>query len=122
MSVNVDEYDLREQEHQHRMKQAEIDRVTKVAVARASNRAEVTGWRIAGIVMVCIVTAVAAIIIAAIVTPNGKPKPDHEQQRETQCFDDGGGWVPKDLLQSGTGTSDHGMCVFPGSRVTTPKS
>lgn len=67
--------------------------------------------------------AVLAVMLALITWgylshangPNGPSDNQIEQERETQCIGDGGGWVPKDLLISG---SSHGLCVFPGKTVT----
>lgn len=38
-----------------------------------------------------------------------------EAGREAACVENGGGWVPKDLLY---GPPDQGLCVYPGKRPT----
>lgn len=93
------------------------ERDVRVAKERRKEaRTEMLPW-VAGIL------AVAAVLIACVyafwidddpVTPESYK--NTEAYREERCIDNGGGWVPADLLA----TSGEGLCVYPGKTATAP--
>ena len=117
--------------HIERMDQLVFQRETKerelriqaeqaVRVAKEKRKAErSTMWL--GIAIATVVGAVLfSLVYAWWIIPDPPKTPEDyrntEAGREQTCFNNGGGWVPKELLRDGSGSSDHGMCVFPGKR------
>lgn len=106
-------------ERETRERELKIQADRDILVAREERKAERSMmWMGIGIAF-----AVAAVMISCVyawwIIPDPPQTPDDyrtsEAGREQACYENGGGWVVKDLLSdSGGGDSDHGLCVFPG--------
>jgi hypothetical protein len=113
--VTMEEYDLREQAHRHRMEQEKAKGDWQADVAKSHHRQarqetlKVVGIAFAGVILVL---GLAGIIFLATSGPNEGAA--REQEREDACIANGGGWVPNDLLA----TANVGLCVYPGERAS----
>lgn len=112
--ITMSEYDVREQQHRHKMESEKAYATSQVERAKYEHKtARQNTIKVVG------VAAVAASLIFGVVFLIWKAEsgPDEgaarEQQREEACVTNGGGWVPEDLLA----TASHGLCVYPGERA-----
>jgi hypothetical protein len=115
--LTVDEFDRLEQKHKHELEKLQVAEAESTKRARI-NRSE---NRMLGIIWVVAILAVTAIIFGIgwwIWSETSGPEsngPTGEERREIACVENGGGWVPKDLLAAGAG-----LCVYPGKSVPVP--
>ncbi len=116
----VEKLDFREQAHRHEMERLRVSEAEQTKRAKyrlREERQDTYRWLGIGFfVLVLLLAVIAWIYFSTAGDPN--PQPDQEDQREQACVQNGGGWVPKDLLDM----SDHGLCVYPGQKAEAPAS
>lgn len=92
-----------------------------IAVARERRKEARAPYLMGAVFAVAVAGLLFSLVYAWWIIPDPPKTPEDyrstEAGREQACIGRGGGWVPKDLLRSGNGGSDHGMCVFPGQRA-----
>lgn len=116
--THIEEMDFAEMQHRQK---AEL---TKIQEAELTKRAkyELREARQETYQIIGVAIAVAAVLITLALVwwnpwePPSPPEPDNEGLREIACVQNGGGFVPEDLLVSGS----HGICIYPGKAVETP--
>jgi hypothetical protein len=116
--LTVDQYDVNEQQHRFDKENLVVTAERDKYVAKMKmkeSRVELYQVIGGGFLFVSLILGIITIVVFH---PKGPVRPDDEFNRETACYSNGGGWVPKDLLMSGNSTSDHGLCVFPGKKVS----
>lgn len=106
-----------ERDTQERQLKIQAERDIKVAKERRKSARSGT-WLGIGVAF-----AAAAVMIACVYAwwiDEEPVTPDNfitsEAGREARCLDNGGGWVPDDLIVSG----DSGLCVYPGRQAEVP--
>lgn len=115
--THIEKMDRLALEHKHQIelsRMAEVEETKRAKIARSAERQDT--YQIIGI------ASAIAIVIIVIVFAVWNPLSDAprvsdeevEQQRELTCIENGGGWVPKGLLDR----SNAGICVFPGKKAT----
>ena len=115
--THIEKMDRLALEHKHQMelhKMQEVEETRREKIRRSSNRQDT--YQIVGVAG-AIATVIIVIVIAVWNPWSDSPKisdKEVEHQREVACVENGGGWVPKDLLD----VSDSGICVFPGKTAT----
>lgn len=62
-----------------------------------------------GLAVLSVLAGIGWLIWNGTSGPSGTPS---ENDREQACYDNGGGWVPEDLLSS----ASEGLCVYPPGR------
>lgn len=102
-------------EHEKELERIKSDRDVKVAKER--RKEERAPYLLGSIAAVCIATVLGLCIYGwwideEPVTP--EQFSTSEAGREQRCIENGGGWVPEDILAN----SSKGMCVFPGQKVS----
>lgn len=104
------------------LEQVRADQAVKVAKER--RKAERSKMWVGIVIALVAGGIVFSLVYAWFIIPDPPQTPEDyrtsEAGREQTCFDNGGGWVPKEILRDGSGASDHGMCIFPGKRGETP--
>ena len=113
--THFERLDRIQMEHKHELErtkvvQAEETKRTKIRRSESRQETYQTLGITAGVVTVIVVIILAFWNPWAPSTPSGE---DKETVRESQCYDNGGGWVPEGQLQQGV---EGGMCVFPGKQ------
>lgn len=116
--THIEEMDFAEMKHRQELEAQRVkeDGETKRAKYRLREARQET-YQFIGIGFL-----VAAVIITVILAfwnpwaPPSPPEPDTETQREITCVQNGGGFVPDDLIVQG----DSGLCVYPGKTVPVP--
>lgn len=112
----VERLDFREQAHRHQVELQEKNDAAKVERAKYDLREarQTTYQTIAiGLFAAAVILGIVYAIYAGTRDPDPGAGPTKEERRETACVENGGGFVPEDLLHSEAG---EGLCVFPGSR------
>lgn len=111
----VERLDMRQVEHRREREREEHQRELRELELREVSRRE--RFEKTRDVMVTLILVVGALVTLIVIWQwvTGPKAPDHEMEREEKCISDGGGWVPKDMLE--TSIDDHGICVFPGKSV-----
>lgn len=109
----IERYDRLEQEHRHALERDAANKAADLKIAKVNRSRDRQGtyvwWAvIAGVVL--LVGIVFGFFAYRSSLPAKPVAPDNEGARESQCIENGGGWVPADVLDM----SDKGMCVFPG--------
>lgn len=114
--THIEEMDFAEMKHRQAKELAQIDQdgQSKRARLRVSEARQQT-WQIVSVGF--FLAAVSITIVLVFWNPWAPPKPagpDNEGLREIACVENGGGFVPEDLLAVGS----RGLCVYPGKKVT----
>ena len=116
--THIEEMDFAEMKHRQAIEAQQLKEDNETKRAKyALREARQETYQIIGIAF--FVAAVLIAIILAFWNPWAPPepeKPDTETQRETTCIENGGGWVPDDLIVQG----DSGLCVYPGKQAVLP--
>lgn len=118
--THIERMDLEEMRHRQAKELAEIHARTAEVVAKERRKEERTEmW-----IWIGVSAAIAAVLITCVyawwIDEEPKTPEDYKNTdayREQVCLDNGGGWIPKDLLYDGNGGSDRGLCVYPGKRA-----
>lgn len=116
--THIEEMDFAEMKHRQALEEQQLreENETKRAKYRLREERQET-YQVIGIAF--FVAAVLIAIILAFWNPWAPPKPaepDNEGLREIACVENGGGFVPDDLIVQG----DSGLCVYPGKRIEAP--
>ena len=114
--THFERLDRIQMEHKHELERTKVvqaEETKRAKIRRSESRQEThqTLGITAGVVTVIVV------LILAFWSPWEEPSPpgeDKEAVRESQCYDNGGGWVPEGQLKQGG--KEGGMCVFPGKQ------
>lgn len=115
--THIEKMDRLALEHKHQMelhKMQEIEETKREKIRRSANRQDT--YQTIGVAAAT--ASVLIVIVLAFWNPwSDSPKisdKEVEHQREVACVDGGGGWVPRDILE----TSKSGICIFPGKTAT----
>lgn len=109
-----------EEEAHRRAVELEALRVRGVEVeATQKRKSEVSvqrwvtlGFVLCGLLLVTLILGICAWIYFSTGRDSGK---DPDIQREKDCLVNGGGFVPRDMLDGSA--DDRGLCVYPGKRA-----
>jgi hypothetical protein len=112
--THIERMDRLDWEHRHEMEKLQLREAeeTKRAKYRLREERQET-YRVIGVgflVLVLLLAVIAWIYFSTSGDPT--PEPDTDVQREIACVDNGGVWIPDDLLTSG-----EPLCVFPGKKI-----
>lgn len=113
--THIERMDREEMSHRHRLELEKTanDRDVKISKNKLREARQDT-WQIIGVGVLVAAVIISIVLAIGHYSGGGPDEGRREQQREQACLASGGGWVPKDLLVSGT---DQGMCVHPGEKV-----
>ena len=116
--THIEEMDFAEMKHRQAAEMEQIKQDGETERSKNNLRkARQETYQVVGIAFFVAVVLVA--IVLAFWNPWAPPepdKPDTETQREATCIENGGGWVPDDLI----GQGDSGLCVYPGKQAVLP--
>lgn len=110
----VEKLDFRRQEHEQEMERTklrELEESRRAKYRRSEARQETV--RHVGLAIVAVLAVGMILAFITYWTMGGPPPPDglsENERREIACVENGGGWVPEDLLTS----SGKGLCIYPG--------
>lgn len=115
--------------HDEDMERIRLEHENRMAESREQTRREIQTYKernkqnrvpiITSVVICCAIVVVIYVVTVAIRADGREKNRDAplerqtELTRETQCLDDGGGWLTEEMV-----VGDKGLCVFPGKDKT----